>query len=222
MTTPTQILELIGQHEVEFVDLRYTDTLGREHHMTIPARHLDEEYFESGHAFDGSSIPGWKGVEASDMLLLRDAGSARLDPFREEKTLVLVCDVLDPVDLKGYERAPRSVAKRAESYLKSTGIGDTAFFGPEPEFFVFDGVSWNNQAHHCSFKINSDQGSWMSGDELDGRNNGFRPRHLAGYAPLSPADAFADFRSEACLLLEEQGVPVEVHHSEVATAQLEI
>ena len=222
MTTPTQILELIGQHEVEFVDLRYTDTLGQENLMTIPARHLDEEYFESGHAFDGSSIPGWKGVEASDMLLLPDAGSARLDPFREEKTLVLVCDVLDPVDLKGYERAPRSVAKRAESYLKSTGIGDTAFFGPEPEFFVFDGVSWNNQAHHCSFKINSEQGSWMSGDELDGRNNGFRPRHLAGYAPLSPADAFADFRSEACLLLEEQGVPVEVHHSEVATAQLEI
>ena len=190
--------------------------------MSIRARHLDEEYFESGYAFDGSSVRGWKGVEASDMLLVPDASTARLDPFREEVTLVLTCDVLDPVNLKGYERAPRSVARRAEAYLKSTGIGDTAFFGPEPEFFIFDGITWNNKPQHSSFKIFTDQGDWVSGDEMEGRNNGFRPRHLGGYAPEPPADAFADFRSEACQLLEEQGVPVEIHHSEVATAQQEI
>lgn len=222
MTTPTQVLDLIGEHEVNFVDLRFTDTMGTEHHFTIPARHLDEDCFESGYAFDGSSVPGWKGVESSDMLLMPDSSTSRLDPFREEKTLILTCDVVDPVNLMGYERAPRSVAKRAESYLQSTGIGDAAHFGPEPEFFVFDGINWRNDAHHSSFKITSDLGDWMSSASMEGRNNGFRPRHKQGYAPVSPADHFADFRSEASLLLEEQGVPVEIHHQEVATAQLEI
>ncbi|MGO1767934.1 MAG: glutamine synthetase beta-grasp domain-containing protein, partial [Advenella sp.] len=144
MTTPQDVLKLIGDREVTFVDFRFTDTVGKEHHVTIPSKLLDEDKFESGQAFDGSSIAGWKGIEASDMLLIPDAKSVRLDPFREEPTLIMTCDVVEPSDLKGYDRDPRSLAKRAEAYLKSSGLGDTAYFGPEPDFFVFDGITWTD------------------------------------------------------------------------------
>ncbi len=223
MTTPQDVLKLIGDREVTFVDFRFTDTVGKEHHMTIPSKLLDEDKFESGQAFDGSSIAGWKGIEASDMLLIPDAKSARLDPFREEPTLVLTCDVVEPSDLKGYDRDPRSLAKRAEAYLKSSGLGDTAYFGPEPEFFVFDGITWTDDMSGCSFKIKSDEAPWSSGLDSESGNLGHRPRVKGGYVPVSPVDSFGDLRSEMSLILEEQGVPVEIHHHEVAGAgQLEI
>ncbi|WP_028358118.1 type I glutamate--ammonia ligase [Brackiella oedipodis] len=221
--TPQDVLKLIGDNEVTFVDFRFTDTLGKEHHMTIPAKCLEEDLFETGQPFDGSSLPGWKGIEASDMLLIPDPNSARLDPFREEPTLVMTCDVVEPSDLKGYSRDPRSIAKRAENYLKASGIGDTAFFGPEPEFFVFDGVAFKSDMQGSFYKITSSEGAWMTGEDLDGKNLGHRPRVKGGYVPVSPVDSFADLRAEACLLLEDQGVPVEIHHHEVSNAgQLEI
>src|SRR5512134_2607970 len=143
MTTPADVLKLIKEKEVKFVDLRFTDTRGKEQHVSVPSKVFDMSKFEHGHAFDGSSIAGWKGIEASDMLLMPEPDSARMDPFREENTLILTCDVVEPSTGKGYDRDPRSLAKRAEAYLKSTGVGDTAYFGPEPEFFIFDGVTWN-------------------------------------------------------------------------------
>jgi glutamine synthetase len=138
MSSATDVLKLITDNEVKFVDLRFTDTRGKEQHVSVPVSHFDGDKFTDGHAFDGSSIAGWKGIEASDMLLMPDPASARMDPFREENTLVLTCDVLDPITRVGYERDPRSLARRAEAYLKSSGLGDTAYFGPEPEFFIFD------------------------------------------------------------------------------------
>src|SRR3546814_135041 len=174
MSTPDDIIKLIAEREVAFVDLRFSDTLGREHHMTIPARAVDEEKLEAGQAFDGSSLPGWKGIEASDMALIPDLGTARLDPFREETTLILTCDVVEPSDLKGYDRDPRSIARRAEAYLKSSGLGDTAYFGPEPEFFVFDGVTWDDNMSGCFFKIRSDEAAWSRGLDSDTGNHGHR------------------------------------------------
>ena len=223
MTSPADVLKIIGEREITFVDFRFTDTLGKEHHMTVPAKTVDEDKFEAGQPFDGSSIAGWKGIEASDMLLIPDASTARLDPFREEPTLILTCDVVEPSDLKGYDRDPRSLARRAEAYLKSSGIGDTAYFGPEPEFFVFDGVSWNTDMSGTFVKIHSDEAAWACAESKDGANHGHRPRVKGGYVPVSPVDSFSDMRSEMSLILEEQGVPVEIHHHEVANAgQLEI
>jgi glutamine synthetase len=223
MSTPEDIVKLIAEREVAFVDFRFTDTLGREHHMTVPGHTVDEDKLEAGQAFDGSSIPGWKAIEASDMVLIPDAKTARLDPFREETTLILSCDVVEPSDLKGYDRDPRSLAKRAEAYLKSSGLGDVAYFGPEPEFFIFDGIAWNDDMSGSFVKIHSEEASWSRGLDMDGRNQGHRPSAKGGYVPVPPIDSFHDMRSEICLLLEQQGVPVEVHHHEVAGAgQLEI
>jgi glutamine synthetase len=214
---------MIAEREVAFVDFRFTDTLGREHHLTVPAGLVDEDRMESGVAFDGSSLPGWKGIEASDMLLVPDASTARMDPFREETTLVLTCDVVEPSDLKGYDRDPRSLARRAEAYLKSSGLGDTAYFGPEPEFFVFDGVSWQNEMSGCFVKINSNEAAWSNADDANGSNHGHHQSVKGGYVPVPPVDSLMDIRSEMCLLMEQMGVPVEVHHHEVGNAgQLEI
>lgn len=224
MSTADEILARIAENDIAFIDFRFTDTLGREHHLTIPSNRFDEDLIESGVPFDGSSMPGWKGIEASDMLLMPDLSSVRFDPFRQEATLVLSCDVVDPSDLNGYDRDPRSIAKRAEMYLQSTGIGDTAYFGPEPEFFVFDGVRWNDDASGSFVHIESDTAPWASGIKYEGKTNqGYRPAHKGGYAPVPPVDHHHDMRSEMCLLLEQQGVPVEIHHAEVAAAgQLEI
>ncbi len=223
MATPKDVLKLIADNEVKFVDYRFTDTHGKEQHVTVPAHTVDEDRFETGHAFDGSSIAGWKGIEASDMLLIPEPSTARMDPFREESTLIVTCDVIEPSDMKGYDRDPRSLAKRAEAYLKSSGLGDTAFFGPEPEFFVFDGVTWNVDMSGCFVKIKSEEASWSTGVDFEGGNLGHRPAVKGGYFPVPPVDSFQDLRSEMCLLLEQQGVPVEVHHHEVAGAgQLEI
>jgi len=223
MASPQDVLKQIADNEVKFVDFRFTDTLGREHHMSVPAHTVDEDKLESGQAFDGSSLPGWKGIEASDMLLIPDVGTANLDPFREEPTLILTCDVVEPSDMKGYDRDPRSLAKRAEAYLKSSGLGDTAYFGPEPEFFVFDGVTWNDDMSGSFVKIKSEEAPWSSGQEFEGGNMGHRPGLKGGYMPVSPVDSFQDMRSEMCLVMEQMGVPVEVHHHEVAApGQLEI
>ncbi len=223
MASPKDVLKQIADNEVKFVDFRFTDTIGREHHISVPISQIDEDKLESGQAFDGSSIPGWKGIEASDMLLIPDLSTGNLDPFREEPTLILSCDVVEPSDLKGYDRDPRSLAKRAEAYLKSSGLGDTAYFGPEPEFFVFDGVTWNSDMSGTFVKIKSEEAPWSSGLEFEGGNTGHRPTVKGGYFPVPPVDSFQDMRSEMCLLMEQMGVPVEVHHHEVAGAgQLEI
>lgn len=215
MSTPEEVVKLISERDVAFVDFRFTDTLGKEHHLTLPGHSVDEDRLEAGVAFDGSSIAGWKGIEASDMFLVPDVATARMDPFREEPTLILTCDVVEPSDLKGYDRDPRSLARRAEAYLKSSGLGDTAYFGPEPEFYVFDGIQWNDDMSGSFVKIQSDGAPWSRGLEMNGNNLGHRPGIKGGYMPVSPVDAYHDMRSEMCLLLEQQGVPVEIHHHEV-------
>ncbi|MGE5028176.1 MAG: glutamine synthetase beta-grasp domain-containing protein, partial [Betaproteobacteria bacterium] len=212
------VLKMIKDNEVKFVDLRFTDTRGKEQHVSIPAHVVDENWFETGHAFDGSSIAGWKGIQASDMLLMPDPDTANMDPFFDESTLILSCDVVEPSDGKGYDRCPRSLAKRAEAYLKSTGIGDAAYFGPEPEVFIFDSVTWHADMSGASVKIESEEAAWSSSEKFEGGNIGHRPGIKGGYFPVPPVDSFQDIRSAMCLALEEMGVPVEVHHHEVATA----
>ena len=216
--TPQDVFGLIKDHEVKFVDLRFTDTRGKEQHVGVPAKAFGADKFEDGHAFDGSSIAGWKGIQASDMLLMPDAESAYIDPFMDETTLVVSCDVVEPHDRKGYDRDPRSLAKRAEAYLKSTGIGDVAYFGPEPEFFVFDSVEWNVDMAGSSCKVNSEEAAWSSGEKFDGGNIGHRPAVKGGYFPVPPVDSLNDIRAAMCQALEGCGVEVEVHHHEVATA----
>ena len=214
--TVADVMKMVKDNEVKFVDFRFTDTRGKEQHVSVPVSAFDEDKFSGGHAFDGSSIAGWKGIEASDMLLMPDPNTANIDPFFEEPTLILTCDVLEPGDGKPYERDPRSLAKRAEAYLKASGLGDTAYFGPEPEFFIFDSVTWNVDMSGCSVKINSEEAPWSTGKEFEGGNLGHRPAVKGGYFPVPPVDSFQDMRSEMCLLLEQVGIPVEVHHHEVA------
>ena len=223
MASAKEVIKLIADNEVKFVDFRFTDTRGKEQHVSVPASLVDDDKFESGHAFDGSSIAGWKGIEASDMLLMPDPDTAVLDPFREEATLNITCDVIEPSDGKGYELDPRSLSKRAEAFLKASGVGDTAFFGPEPEFFIFDGVTWTCDMSGSSVKIKTEEASWSTGIDYEGGNLGHRPTVKGGYFPVPPVDSLQDIRSEMCLILEQMGVPVEVHHHEVAGAgQVEI
>jgi glutamine synthetase type I len=212
------VMKLVQENDVKFVDFRFTDTRGKEQHVTVPVSHFDEEKFTEGHAFDGSSIAGWKGIQASDMLLMPDPDTANIDPFMDEPTLILTCDVIEPDTGKGYDRDPRSIAKRAEAYLKSTGIGDTAFFGPEPEFFIFDSVTWHDDMSGCHVKIRSEEAAWSSGEQTEAGNTGHRPKVKGGYFPVPPIDSLHDIRGAMCLALEDMGVPVEVHHHEVATA----
>jgi glutamine synthetase len=214
--TVADVMKMVKENEVKFVDFRFTDTRGKEQHVSVPVSAFDEDKFIGGHAFDGSSIAGWKGIEASDMLLMPDPNTANIDPFFEEPTLILTCDVLEPGDGKPYERDPRSLAKRAEAYLKSTGIGDAAFFGPEPEFFIFDQVQWNVDMSGCFVKVSSEEAPWSTGKDFEGGNMGHRPALKGGYFPVPPVDSFQDMRSEMCLILESLGIPVEVHHHEVA------
>jgi glutamine synthetase len=220
----SKALELIQQHDAKWIDLRFTDPKGRQHHITMPARDADDDFFEVGKMFDGSSIEGWKGIEASDMILLPDDSSAVMDPFTEEPTLILVCDVIEPSTMQGYERDPRAIAKRAEEYLKTTGIGDTVFAGPEPEFFIFDSVKYKSDMSGSMFKIFSEQASWNSDADVDGRqgNNGHRIAVKGGYLPTPPSDPDHEIRTAMCNALEEMGQIVEVHHHEVAGAQNEI
>ena len=216
--TVADVMKDVKDNEIKFVDFRFTDTRGKEQHVSVPISAFNEEKFSEGHAFDGSSIAGWKGIEASDMLLMPDANSAFIDPFFQEPTLVLSCDVLEPGDGKAYDRDPRSIAKRGEAYLKASGIGDTAYFGPEPEFFIFDNVQWGNEMSGAFFKIDEYEAPWNSGAKLEGGNRGHRPTVKGGYFPVPPVDSTQDMRAEMVLLLEEMGIPVEVFHHEVAGA----
>jgi len=216
--TPKEIFQTIKDKDVKFVDLRFTDTRGKEQHVSVPVKAFGPEKFESGHFFDGSSIAGWKGIQASDMLLLPDPTSSFIDPFLDVTTLAITCDVIEPSDMKGYNRDPRSIAKRGEAYFKSTGLGDTAFFGPEPEFFIFDAVEWSADMSGAHYKIYSQEAAWATGDKFDGGNKGHRPSVKGGYFPVPPVDSLQNIRSSVALALEQMGVIVEVHHHEVATA----
>jgi glutamine synthetase type I len=215
---PADVFKTMKEKDVKFVDLRFTDTRGKEHHVQVPAKQFTQDKFDDGHAFDGSSIAGWKGIEASDMQLMPDPDSARVDPFTDETTLNITCDVVEPSDGKGYDRDPRSLGKRAESYLQSTGIGDTAYFGPEPEFFIFDSVTWHADMSGCAVKVESEEAAWSSSKEYEGGNMGHRASVKGGYFPVPPNDQLQDIRNAMSLALEEQGVEVEVFHHEVATA----
>ena len=212
------VLDQIQEHDIEFVDLRFADMLGVHHHMTFPAHTINESTFEDGKMFDGSSITGWKGINESDMVLLPDPDTAHLDPFSTHPQLIMHCDVLEPSTMQAYGRDPRSIAKRGEAYLKSTGIADTAFFGPEPEFFLFDSVRWQNDMGHAFYEIGSVEGAWSSRYKYDGTNNGHRPGVKGGYLPVRPNDSLGDLRADMCKVLESLGQVVEVHHHEVANA----
>lgn len=219
-----KLLDLIESSNAKWVDFRFTDTRGKEQHISFPASTIDEEVLEDGKMFDGSSIAGWKGIEASDMILRPDPETAFIDPFFDAVTVVVTCDIIEPSTLQGYDRDPRSIARRAEEYLKSTGIGDTAFFGPEPEFFVFDDVKWSVDMSGVSHKITAEEAAWSTNETYEWGNMAHRPRVKGGYFPVPPIDSSHDMRSVMCERIEEivgEG-RVEVHHHEVASCQSEI
>ena len=211
-------LELIKTSEAKFIDLRFTDTKGKEQHVSIPTHQVNEDFFEDGKMFDGSSIAGWKGINESDMVLMPDLSTLVVDPFAEETQINITCDILEPSTMEGYDRDPRSVAKRAEAYLISTGIGDKVLVGPEPEFFLFDDVRFHTDMAGSFFKINAEEAKWNSGTKYEDGNTGHRPGVKGGYFPVPPVDSAHDIRAAMCMVMEEMGLTVEAHHHEVATA----
>ena len=211
-------LNLIKETDARWVDLRFTDSRGKEQHVTNSAAQVDEDFFENGSMFDGSSIAGWKPINESDMILMPDDESAVVDPFTEETTVNLRCDILEPSTLQGYDRDPRSLGKRAEAYLTSTGIGDTAYFGPEAEFFIFDDVKYKADMSGASYQIESQEAAWMTGADFEGGNLGHRPGVKGGYFPVPPVDSFVDLRNAMCGAMEAMGLTIELHHHEVGTA----
>ncbi len=213
-----KVLKLIKDSEAKFVDLRFTDTKGKEQHVTIPSSEVNAAFFKTGKMFDGSSIEGWKGINESDMILMPDADTSVVDPFYEEPTVILRCNIVEPATMEGYERDPRSVAARAEAYLKSTGIGDKAFFGPEPEFFMFDDVRWGSDMSGSFVKVDSEEADWNSEKVFEGGNMGHRPSVKGGYFPVPPVDSSQDIRTAMSLVMEDMGLKVEAHHHEVATS----
>ena len=213
-----QTLNLIKENEARWVDLRFSDTRGKEQHVSIPSTEVGEDFFEGGKMFDGSSIAGWKGINESDMILMPDDSTSVMDPFTDEATIILRCDIVEPMTMQGYERDPRSVAKRAEEFLISTGLGDIAFFGPEPEFFVFDDVKWHADMSGAGYSINSEEAAWASSHSFDDGNIGHRPGVKGGYFPVPPVDSLHDIRAAMCGAMEQMGLAIEVHHHEVGTA----
>jgi|TARA_B110000467_G_scaffold35739_1_gene32655 glutamine synthetase len=216
--TAADVIALIKEKNIKFIDFRFTDTRGKEHHVTVPSHTVKDELFEDGKMFDGSSVGGWKGINDSDMILLPDPSSAVVDLFAEDETLNLRCDVIEPATMQGYDRCPRSLAKRAENYLKSSGVGDDVFFGPENEFFVFDDIRWDDSMKGAFYAIDSAEAAWNSGTEYEEGNTGHRPGVKGGYFPVPPVDSLHDIRSAMCIALDEMGVETEVHHHEVGTA----
>lgn len=215
---PATIKKLIEEHKVEFVDLRFTDMRGKEHHVTIPKNKADEAFFKYGKVFDGSSIAGWCMINKSDLVLQPDTSTAVMDPFCEVPTLNIRCDIFDPVTKKAYGRDPRAVARRAEAYLKETGIAEICYFGQEVEFFIFDDVRWNLSMNGCFYELNSNEADWNTGTAMAEGNMGHRPRVKGGYFPVPPVDSSHDLRSMMCQTLMEMGLLPEVHHHEVATS----
>jgi len=213
------VLKIVKEKEVKFIDYRFTNTHGKEQHVTVTANEDGiKTDFTEGKMFDGSSIAGWKNINESDMILMPDSSTAVMDPFFDEPTLVVSCDIIEPEDGKPYEKDPRSIAKKAEAYLRDSGIADTAYFGPENEFFVFDDVKFEDKLGSSSFSIDSTEACYNSGKNYEEGNMGHRPLVKGGYFPVPPVDALQDCRSAMITTCEEMGVPCEVHHHEVATA----
>jgi glutamine synthetase len=215
--TPAEVLSMVEDEAVEFVDLRFCDLPGVMQHVSIPANVLDEGQFEEGHAFDGSSVRGFQQIQESDMVLVADPSTAYLDPFRTRRTLVLHCHVADPVTGERYSRDPRNIARKAEEHLFSTGLADTAYFGPEPEFFIFDDVRFATTGNGAFYEVDSIEGQWNTGRREEGGNLGYKPRTKEGYFPTPPMDHYQDLRSEMSVVLQQVGIPVELHHHEVAS-----
>jgi glutamine synthetase len=212
------IMAAIQEYEAKFIDLRFTDTRGQSHHMTIPAAAaVDDDFINHGKMFDGSSIVGWQNIAESDLALVADEETLLLDPFFQDTTLSVNCHVIDPQTGEAYDRDPRAIALRAEAYLKSTGIADEACFGPEPEFFFFDDVRWSTKMNGSFYRVDSEEAHWNSGKKMSGGNIGHRPSVKGGYFPLPPVDSSQDIRSAICLTLESLGITIEAHHHEVAT-----
>jgi glutamine synthetase len=215
-------LSMIKEKDVKYVDFRFTDPRGKWQHTAQPANTVNEDTFVEGVMFDGSSIAGWKAINESDMALMPDAATAVLDPFAAQSQLILFCDVHEPLTGLPYSRDPRSTARKAEAYLASTGIGDTAYFGPEAEFFVFDSVRFKSSMDHTFYKIDSEEGPWVSGEELEDGNIGHRPPIKGGYFPVPPVDSLSDLRAEMVTVMAEMGLSMEKHHHEVAPSQNEL
>ena len=214
---PKEVLAFAKEHGAKMVDLKFIDLPGVWQHFTVPMSELDEGTFEDGLGFDGSSIRGWQAIHASDMLVIPDPTTAVIDPIMQVPTLSLICNIVDPITKEKYSRDPRNVAQKAEEYLKSTGIGDTAFFGPEAEFFIFDDVRFDQSHQHGYYYVDSKEGRWNTGRD-EGPNLGYKPRFKEGYFPVPPTDSLQDIRSEMVLEMEKIGIRVEAQHHEVATA----
>ncbi len=218
----TELLKMISDHDAAYVDLRFTDPRGKLQHVTIAADHVDEDFLEEGMMFDGSSIAGWKSIDQSDMKLMPDTESGYLDPFYAERTVAVHCSVLEPDTGEAYERDPRSTAQKAEAYLEYTGVGDTCYFGPEAEFFVFDDVRFANTINKVSYEIDAIDASWNTDTEFSMGNMGHRPGVKGGYFPVNPTDASQDLRSEMLSTMKGMGMKVDKHHHEVASCQHEL
>ncbi|MDA0691876.1 MAG: type I glutamate--ammonia ligase [Nitrospinae bacterium] len=214
--TPKEAVDLAKKNDARIVDMKFIDLLGTWQHFSVPISELEEHLFEEGLGFDGSSVRGWQAINASDMLVIPDSTTAVMDPFMEIPTISMLCNIVDPITKEKYTRDPRNIAQKAEAYLKSTGIGDTAYFGPEAEFFIFDDVRYDLASNHSFYQVDSEEGTWNTGSD-DGPNLGHKPRHKEGYFPVSPVDTFQDMRSEMMLLMEDVGMGMECHHHEVAT-----
>jgi glutamine synthetase len=214
--TPKDVIDYIRDHDIRMVDIRFIDMLGAWQHFSVPAHELTQDAFEEGFGFDGSSVRGWKTINASDMLVMPEAATAKLDPFMAVPTLVLLGNAAETITRADYERCPRSLAGRAEAYLRSTGIADTCYVGPEAEFFIFDEVRYESQGNRASYLVDSDLGFWNTNRE-EFPSLGYKIRHKGGYVPVPPADAHQDLRTEMVLALEELGIPVERQHMEVAS-----
>jgi len=215
--TPKEVLDMAKESGAKVVDLRFMDFPGLWQHFTVPIRELEASSFEDGYGFDGSSIRGWQPIHASDMLVVPDATTAKMDPFYEAPTLVLICNIVDPVTREPYTRDPRNITQKADAYLKSSGIGDVAYFGPEAEFFIFDDIRFESTRFSAFYEIDSVEGNWNTGRD-EGPNLGYKPRHKEGYFPVPPMDKFQDLRTEMVLTLENLGIETEAQHHEVATA----
>ncbi|MEL6372418.1 MAG: type I glutamate--ammonia ligase [Pseudomonadota bacterium] len=222
MADASEVIKKIKDNDVKFVDFRFTDTRGKMQHVTADASCVDDDTFTDGYAFDGSSIAGWKSIEASDMLLMADPDSAHIDPFFQQATMALFCDVIEPSTGEAYERDPRGIAKKALAHMEQSGVGNKAFFGPEAEFFVFDDVRFTADPYNSGFAVDSTELPVSSGKEYEMGNLGHRPRMKGGYFPVPPIDSCQDMRSEMLSVMAEMGVSVEKHHHEVAAAQHEL
>jgi len=215
--TPKEVVAFAKEKGAKMVDVKFTDFLGTWQHFTVPVSEFSEDLFEDGLGFDGSSIRGWKPIHASDMLVMPDPATAVMDPFNEVPTLSLICNIIDPITKESYSRDPRNIAAKAEAYLKTTGIGDIAYIGPEPEFFIFDDIRYGEGADNSFYALDSAEGIWNTGRE-ECPNLGYKPRHKEGYFPVPPTDSFQDLRTEMCLVMEQVGIAIECQHHEVATA----